>query len=89
MDRTTLTANLKPLERRGLMSIMVDPKDKRGRLLKLTKSGQELLILAVPIWRATHDEVDKMLQDPEGRLLRADLYALSFPDKEQAPYPMK
>src|SRR5215469_13636497 len=33
MDRTTLTANLKPLERRGLIEIGVDPDDRRGRLL--------------------------------------------------------
>src|SRR5215470_7170580 len=36
MDRTTLTAALKPLERRGLVKVTVDPDDKRGRLLKLT-----------------------------------------------------
>lgn len=40
MDRTTLTANLKPLERRGLVEILPDPKDKRGRLLTLTKDGR-------------------------------------------------
>src|ERR1700727_580564 len=27
LDRTTLTANLKPLERRGLLQVMVDPRD--------------------------------------------------------------
>src|SRR5579864_5285199 len=35
MDRTTLTAALKPLERRGLVRITADPKDRRGRLLHL------------------------------------------------------
>src|SRR5579871_6569592 len=30
MDRTTLTAALKPLERRGLVKVTVDPDDKRG-----------------------------------------------------------
>src|SRR4051812_31275358 len=29
MDRTTLTAALKPLERRGLVKVTVDPEDKR------------------------------------------------------------
>src|ERR1700690_1441334 len=33
MDRTTLTANLKPLVRRGLVRILVDEDDKRGRAL--------------------------------------------------------
>src|SRR5271166_5364562 len=32
MDRTTLTAALKPLERRGLVTIAKDPADRRGRL---------------------------------------------------------
>src|SRR5262245_4016503 len=31
MDRTTLTANLKPLERRGLVTVSVDETDKRSR----------------------------------------------------------
>src|SRR5258705_8995000 len=36
MDRTTLTANLKPLERRGLVTASVDDADKRIRRLALT-----------------------------------------------------
>src|SRR3954453_10513214 len=39
MDRTTLTAALKPLERRGLIKIKPDPADRRGRLLRLTPKG--------------------------------------------------
>src|SRR5579884_3121679 len=35
MDRTTLTANLKPLERRGLVRVAVDPEDQRSRRLIL------------------------------------------------------
>src|SRR6202453_5416763 len=35
MDRTTLTAALKPLERRGLVKVAMDPADRRGRRLKL------------------------------------------------------
>src|SRR5579864_7250534 len=31
MDRTTLTADLKPLVRRGLVEIAVDPEDRRSR----------------------------------------------------------
>lgn len=76
MDRTTLTANLKPLERRGLINVAVDPKDRRGRRLALTDAGLALLIAAVPIWRRTHDEVDARLASPDA--LRADLLALSF-----------
>src|SRR5277367_1571581 len=50
-DRTTLTAALKPLERRGLVVVTVDPNDRRGRQLTLTPSGRHLLAEATPIWQ--------------------------------------
>jgi DNA-binding MarR family transcriptional regulator len=77
LDRTTLTANLKPLERRRLLKIAVDPEDKRGRLLTLTAKGRALLSAAMPIWRQTHAELDRLLADPDSDTLRAGLRALS------------
>ena len=74
MDRTTLTAALKPLERRGLVRIASDPNDRRGRLLHLTPKGQELLARAVPIWQQTHRDVEAGLNDAER--LRTDLRTL-------------
>ncbi|MBW8283586.1 MAG: MarR family transcriptional regulator, partial [Rhizobium sp.] len=47
MDRTTLTAALKPLERRGWVSIETDPKDRRGKRLRLTADGAAVLSAAV------------------------------------------
>ncbi|WP_137388014.1 MarR family winged helix-turn-helix transcriptional regulator [Rhodoligotrophos defluvii] len=61
MDRTTLTAALKPLERRGLVSIAVDPKDRRSRLLSLTLAGHRLLAAAAPIWLRTHAQLESQL----------------------------
>jgi len=78
MDRTTLTANLKPLEKRGLLSVTKDPKDRRTRRLTLTEDGLDLLTLAVPIWRKTHDEVDQVLIRETPDALKEDLVALSF-----------
>ena len=74
MDRTTLTAMLKPLERRGLVEVKADRKDRRSRLLALTDEGREALATAVPIWRATHREVESRLADADA--LRAGLVAL-------------
>src|SRR6202011_1220151 len=54
MDRTTLTAALKPLERRGLLTVTTDPVDRRIRLIALTPQGMRLLARAVPIWQRTH-----------------------------------
>ena len=77
MDRTTLTAALKPLERRGLATVSVDPDDRRSRRLSLTPAGQELLAAAVPVWRQTHAETERALADGHADRLRADLLALS------------
>lgn len=81
MDRTTLTANLKPLERRGLVKIAPDPKDRRSRRLALTDAGRDILALAVPIWRRTHDEVDGLVADGDLAELRRDLVALTAADQ--------
>lgn len=76
MDRTTLTANIKPLERRGLMEVTVDPADKRSRRLILTPAGHALLLAAVPVWQRTHAEIDQRLVRSDPDALRAGLAAL-------------
>lgn len=77
MDRTTLTAALKPLERRGLVMVAVDPADRRSRRLSLTDRGREALAAALPIWRETHRLVEAALP-PSGPVpLRQALIALS------------
>lgn len=75
MDRTTLTAALKPLQRSGLVRVKPDPADRRGRLMTLTAKGRKSLARAVPIWRKTHAAVEALLRD--GERLRNDLRALS------------
>ena len=77
MDRTTLTAALKALERRGLVKIAIDPEDRRGRLLTLTKAGKTLISKAVPIWIETHHAVEELLRKEAPDLLRGDLLALA------------
>ena len=76
MDRTTLTAALKPLERRGLVRVIVDPADRRSRRLKLTLAGHAVLIAALPVWRREHAAIDRMLAADPDRL-RSDLRALA------------
>jgi DNA-binding MarR family transcriptional regulator len=61
MDRTTLTANLKPLERRKLLKIAVDKEDKRSRRLTITAAGRSLLNKAFPVWQQTHAEIDRLI----------------------------
>jgi DNA-binding MarR family transcriptional regulator len=75
IDRTTLTAALKPLERRGLVKVMPNPQDGRSRVLKLTVKGKQLLERAMPIWESTHAELDEKLMG-ESESLRKALMAL-------------
>lgn len=77
MDRTTLTAALKPLERRGLVTISPGNKDRRSRLLAITPEGLALLAEAMPIWQRTHDTVDARLTEIEPAKLRQALIAVS------------
>ncbi|NQW50134.1 MAG: MarR family transcriptional regulator [Rhodospirillales bacterium] len=77
MDRTTLTANLKPLKQRGLVEIAIDPADRRVRRLELTSAGRRLLRSALPIWQATHGEIDRLVASSDATMLRAGLKALA------------
>jgi DNA-binding MarR family transcriptional regulator len=83
MDRTTLTANLKPLERRGLIEVTVDAADKRCRRLALTSAGRTLLVAALPLWERTHASVEALLARPDAEDLRADLRTLSRPRRDE------
>jgi DNA-binding MarR family transcriptional regulator len=77
VDRTTLTAALKPLERRGLVRVTIDPADRRSRLMTLTQKGRRLLARAVPVWERTHRKVEGLLPDGDPDGLRNNLRALS------------
>ena len=77
MDRTTLTAALKPLQRRELADARIDPSDKRGRLLVLTDAGRHVLAEALPIWERTHAEIDQRLGDIDPDAVRTSLRVLS------------
>lgn len=77
MDRTTVTAALKPLERRRLVAIAVSPADPRGRDASLTRAGEGLLARAIPIWQALQDEVGAHLPGATGEALRKSLSRLA------------
>ena len=77
MDRTTLTAALKPLQRRRLVKIVTAKDDHRARLLELTPQGRKLLARAVPVWTSTHAEIEASLGPGESDRLRKNLRTLS------------
>lgn len=77
MDRTTLTANLKPLERRGLVKVTVGDADRRSRLMILTPAGRAILGAAVPLWKRAQSAAERLVTGSSPDRLRADLRALS------------
>jgi DNA-binding MarR family transcriptional regulator len=77
MDRTTLTAALKPLERRGLVEVKAGERDKRSRLLTLTPAGLALLAGAMPVWERTHAEAEGGVKPLDADRLRGALRSIS------------
>jgi DNA-binding MarR family transcriptional regulator len=56
MDRTTLSRNLEPLERDGLVSV-TSGKDRRTRQVALRPRGRKALAGALPLWEAAQEQV--------------------------------
>ena len=77
MDRTTLTASLKPLERRGLVQVVVDTADRRSRRLILAPAGRVLLAEAMPVWEREHAAIGRVFAPGDEDRLRADLRVLA------------
>lgn len=70
MDRTTLTRNLRPLERRGWVRI-ARGADRRERIIHLTREGRRTLVAALPAWRFAQRRMAELLGTPRlGRLLK-------------------
>lgn len=78
MDRTTLTAAIKPLERRGLLVLAPDPWDRRSRRLSLTQEGLALLGAALPVWKATHAALERQLELAGASLHARQLDAITY-----------
>lgn len=71
MDRSTVTANLKPLERAGLITVAVDEQDRRGRRVALTDAGRAVLAQATKVWIEEHAALENEIGN--GDALRAGL----------------
>lgn len=64
VDRTTLTRNLRPLEKRKLVKI-VPGKDQRSREVRLTKMGKDTLTAAIPLWKEAQKRFSEKLSKEE------------------------
>ena len=77
MDRTTATAALKALERRGFITVRHDEDDRRSKRISLTVAGGKTLKAALPVWRSEHDKVEAEMCGADPNALRSMLRAVA------------
>jgi len=81
MDRSTLGQNLRPLERDGLVTLLTDPKDRRNRLIALTRSGLGKFKEAAKYWKIAQDRFEATFGEQEATNLRSVLLAIAHNSK--------
>jgi DNA-binding MarR family transcriptional regulator len=72
LDRTTLTRNLAPLERDGLVGIRPGP-DRRIKLAGITEAGRKVLAAAMPLWREAQRQITSAAGAARWETLRREL----------------
>jgi DNA-binding MarR family transcriptional regulator len=73
MDRTTLTRNVRPLEKAGLLRVARSPDDARARIVLLTRAGERLLEQAYPLWERVQADMREALGAKKMDRLRVEL----------------
>jgi DNA-binding MarR family transcriptional regulator len=81
MDRSTLGQNLRPLERDGLVTLLTDPKDRRSRLIALTKHGIAKLNEAARYWKIAQDRFETAFGQEKAAELRSALVEIAYNEK--------
>jgi DNA-binding MarR family transcriptional regulator len=74
LDRTTMTRNLGPLLRRGLIASETGA-DARSRVLRLTEKGRAALVRALPLWQRAQARVVRGLGEARWKGLLQGLKA--------------
>lgn len=84
LDRSALAHNLKPLERDGLVQVVVDQNDHRTRLAVLTNSGRAKLAESMPRWERAQECFETLFGGKKAKALRASLEFLASAESAQA-----
>jgi DNA-binding MarR family transcriptional regulator len=84
MDRTTLARDLRPLERRGLVSVSVG-SDRRVRMAALTPAGRRLVDDVRPMWQQVQRDVRGRLGPDRVAVLMDELRAAIAINPAPAP----
>lgn len=73
MDRTTLSRNLRPLEKLGLLRVARSPRDARAKLVLLTAPGQRVIADSLPLWKRAQAGVARAVGRDAAAELRGHL----------------
>ena len=84
MDRTTLTRNLRLVEREGWIRTSAG-KDRRQRLVEITTSGRKVWEDAIPLWRAAQRHMLEGIGDEAWPRLRDELAVATEAARRQVP----
>ena len=76
MDRTTLTRNLKPLEKMNFI-VTLQPRDKRSKAYVLNENGRAVLAKAIPLWQRAQEKIQQELGQERYNLLLRELDAIT------------
>ena len=75
LEISTLTRNLRALEKEGLVEIGRSHTDRRVRVVRLSEAGRKRLADALPLWKKAHGEIVAALGDEAAAALHAALDA--------------
>ncbi|HET6618858.1 MAG TPA: MarR family winged helix-turn-helix transcriptional regulator [Dongiaceae bacterium] len=77
LEQSTLSRNLRTLEREGLIEIATVETDLRRRAVWLTETGARRLETAIPVWRKAHAKLARRLPPALARRLAEETEALA------------
>lgn len=76
IDPTTLTRNIRPLEKAGLLRVAPSPQDKRSRVVFLTRAGERMIERAFPAWQRALRRANAAFGERRIGEMRAQLAAI-------------
>lgn len=77
LDQSTLSRNLRSLERAGLVEVTIVEKDLRRRAVWLTEQGARSLEAAIPVWRRAHKALCEVIEPRDVRKIAVTTAALA------------
>ncbi len=83
MERSALARNLKPLQRKGWLTVTVGA-DRRTRIVRLTREGERLLRKAYPLWEQAQTQLTAALTGSDLKGLLKGLRAASDAARTEA-----